>query len=325
MKCFNTNMFFMRMLFWAVVAGCSGLLMTGCARSKDLYSPEEGSIYMPQAYQDRSVMTLYKMDSIQRVTFGAYYGGFNGPNSDITVKFEVVPSLVDQYNITNAYLGYTYYPLPDSVYTLSSTTGVIRAGKQSSDPLFILVSGKKISFGYHYLLPIRITSVSAGSKDSSLSVAYFKLDSLQTRVKDLTSSGTLTVSDENRDGANAKEGSSKLVDNDYSTKFLSFNYNPNFWTKLKLNAPQKLDAYELTSGNDAPERDPRNWLFQGSNNGTDWTTLDTRTGEIFLGRQLTRRFNLNTSDAYSYYRLLITANGGASLIQITEWKLVQFY
>ncbi|MGJ7032917.1 BT_3987 domain-containing protein [Niabella hirudinis] len=325
MKCFNTKIFFTKILFWAAAAGGTGIMMTGCAKPDDLYSPEEGTIYMPQAYQDRSVMTLYKMDSIQQVTFGAYYSGFNGPGSDVTVQFEVDPALVTQYNINYGYLGYTYYPLPDSVYTLSSNTGTIKAGKKSSEPLFVLVNGQKISFGYHYLLPVKIKSVSAGNKDSALSVTYFKLDSLQTRVKDITPLGTLTVSDENRDGANAKEGSVKLVDNDYSTKFLSFNYNPNFWMQLKLNTPQRLDAYEITSGNDAPDRDPKNWLFQGSNNGTDWTTLDNRKDEIFLGRQLTRRFNVNFPNAYTYYRMLVTVNGGSSLIQITEWKIIQFY
>ena len=312
---FNTIIFF---LF--------ALVMASCVKNHDLVSPQEGTIYMPQAYQDRATMTIYKVDSIQGITFGAAYSGFKSASTDITVEFQVDTSLVTAYNASNAaYLGYSYHAIPADAYTVTSTTGIIPAGRTSTDSMQIMIDGSKLSFGVRYLLPVRLVSASSGAIDSSLSIAYFKLDTLLTRSRDLTSTGTLTVSDENSGGADAGEGSKKLVDNDYGTKFLSFDYNPNFWTQLHLSSAQKLDAYTITSGNDAPERDPKTWQFQGSNDGVNWTTLDTRTNESFFDRLLTRRFDFSTTEAYSYYRLYITENGGSGLIQITEWRLLQYY
>lgn len=324
MKCFNYNLRIPDSM--AAIAGCMLFisLFTSCVKNDDLYSLQEGTVYMPQAYQDRSVMTLYKMDSLQYVTFGAYYAGFDAPSSDLAVQFQIDNSLIAKFNEDNAYLGNVYEALPDSVYTLSGTSSVIKAGKKSSDPLSIIVEGKKIAFGYRYLIPIRITSISAGTLDTSLSVAYFRLDSLLTRMRNLAPSGTLTVSKENNGGPSAGEGSPKLTDNDFATKYLS-EYVVGQWAQVKLPEAQKLDAYAITSGNDAPERDPANWVFQGSNDGSNWVTLDTKTGYTFIGRQETVRFDLENPDAYSYYRLRVDANRGSNLIQITEWQLIQFY
>ncbi|MFT4093878.1 MAG: DUF1735 domain-containing protein [Niabella sp.] len=302
-----------------------GIYLSGCVKNDDLYSPNEGTIYMPQAYQDKSIMTLYKMDEAQTITFGAYYAGFNAPGSDISIKFEIDSSLVEQYNTINSYLGYSYYLFPDSVYSISGYSTVIKAGEKSSDPLTINVLGKKIQFGYKYMLPIRMVSTSEGKMDSTLSITYFKLDTLLTRVYDLTSQATLTVSDENKYGSTASEGSPKLVDGSVDTKFLSFSYSANFWMQLSFSEAVLIDAYDMTSANDASERDPKTWELVGSNDGTTWVSLDVRTSELFADRLLTRRFNISSPGSYKYYRLKVTENGGATLFQQAEWRLLQYY
>jgi len=37
-----------------------------------------------------------------------------------------------------------------------------------------------------------------------------------------------------------------------------------------------IARYDLVSANDVPERDPKDWQFQGSSDGVTWATLDTR-------------------------------------------------
>jgi hypothetical protein len=65
-------------------------------------------------------------------------------------------------------------------------------------------------------------------------------------------------------------------------------------------------AYSLTSGSDAPERDPAHWQLDAWN-GSAWVTIDERRGEIFSARSQTRRFCI--ADAARMpghcYRLLI--------------------
>lgn len=52
---------------------------------------------------------------------------------------------------------------------------------------------------------------------------------------------------------------------------------------------------------------PTAWTFQGSNNNTDWTTLDTRTTQTFTAQQTRFFSNFTNGTAYRYYRWNITA------------------
>ena len=87
---------------------------------------------------------------------------------------------------------------------------------------------------------------------------------------------------------------------------------------------ETVRRYRLSSSADTPERDPMDWQFQGSQNGTDWTTLDTRTNESFATRGERREYKVGTTGAYRYYRLNITANktsGATAEIALAEFRV----
>ncbi|MBC8984565.1 ATP/GTP-binding protein [Pedobacter sp. N36a] len=140
---------------------------------------------------------------------------------------------------------------------------------------------------------------------------------------DVTSKGKLSVNIENRDGIDSGEGSKKVVDDDVNSKFLIFSYAPNFYMQLEFPQAQQVASYSLTSGGDAPLRDPKNWTFNGSNDGSTWTVLDTRTDEAFAGRVQTRFFNFKNLNAYKYYRISITSIGAGDLFQLGEWRVIE--
>jgi hypothetical protein len=69
-----------------------------------------------------------------------------------------------------------------------------------------------------------------------------------------------------------------------------------------------LLGYALTSANDDPGRDPRNWRLLGSNDdGTNWSLLDQRRDELFSRRFERRVFAVTNRTAYPLYRLEIQA------------------
>lgn len=70
---------------------------------------------------------------------------------------------------------------------------------------------------------------------------------------------------------------------------------------------ETVRRYRLTSGDTVAE-DPRDWILKGSQNGTDFTDLDTRTGESFAGRSEVQEFRVTDPGAYRYYRLDISSN-----------------
>jgi alpha-L-fucosidase 2 len=116
------------------------------------------------------------------------------------------------------------------------------------------------------------------------------------------------------------ETAAKAFDGLTSTKWFNANGGNTGWLAYYFGGPAKIVIrYDITSANDAPGRDPKNWQFQGSQDGINWTTLDTRTGETFPSRFLTRPYTITNSTAYSRYRLNITANNGdSSGLQLAE-------
>jgi hypothetical protein len=147
-------------------------------------------------------------------------------------------------------------------------------------------------------------------------------DLLPPDPENVTAQGLLSVNIENSGGQSAAEGSIRVTDGFDDTKFLIFSYAPNFWMQLKFKAAQHITSYSLTSANDAPERDPKNWTLSGSNDGNVWKDLDTRTNETFAGRKVTNSYEFTNPDTYTYYKLSITANGGGTLFQLAEWRVI---
>ncbi|MEU1303085.1 GH92 family glycosyl hydrolase [Streptomyces shenzhenensis] len=125
------------------------------------------------------------------------------------------------------------------------------------------------------------------------------------------------ASAENTGGGEVKEN---LIDGEPSTKWLAF--QPTGWAEFDLDKPVRLVTYALTSANDYAERDPKDWTLQGSTDGKEWKTLDTRSGETFAERFRTKSYDLAEPAEYQHFRLDVTKNNGASgILQLAD---VQF-
>ncbi|MEV6022031.1 GH92 family glycosyl hydrolase [Streptomyces sp. NPDC052036] len=121
------------------------------------------------------------------------------------------------------------------------------------------------------------------------------------------------------ENSGAGEVKENLIDGEPGTKWLTF--APSGWVEFDLDAPAKVVTYALTSANDYAERDPADWTLQGSTDGKDWKTLDTRTGESFDQRFQTKSYDLAEPAEYAHFRLDITKNHGADILQLAD---VQF-
>jgi len=126
----------------------------------------------------------------------------------------------------------------------------------------------------------------------------------------------VTKVEANGENTGAGEIATNVADGDKFTKWLVF--EPTGWLKFTLSEPVVVRRYALTSANDAPGRDPRDWTLKGSDDGRTWTTIDTRTGEDFENRFQTKVYDVANETPYRFFLLDITRNHGDGIVQLAE-------
>lgn len=170
------------------------------------------------------------------------------------------------------------------------------------------------------VLAVTLSNPSRHLLDSVKQTVVMTLDPSKLIETDIT--GTNIRYTSQYENGNGNENSPKLVDNNINTKFLLGGF-ASCWFQLEFDTPQITGAYTITSANDAPERDPKNWTLEGSNNGVDWTVLDTRTNQSFGSRFLTVKYSFSNQQAYKFYRYYVTAVGSGNTWQQAEWRMLK--
>jgi|GEM_PF-2255392 len=94
---------------------------------------------------------------------------------DITATIAVDTALVNTFN-TNQNPTDAYYVMPDSTYTLLTTTVTIKAGQSISEPFSIQFHPSRVNGSFNYMLPVKIVSLSGAGNlavATATSIAYF--------------------------------------------------------------------------------------------------------------------------------------------------------
>jgi len=200
----------------------------------------------------------------------------------------------------------------------------VKRSTASGGPFTTLASVSNTTFtdttvrnGTTYFYVVTATN-SAGESGNSLPDSATP----QSSTVNVAVGGTATASASNPSG---NEGPQQAFDSNPGSKWFSFNGGPASWIQYDLGPTfaQKITSYAVTSANDVPARDPRNWKFQASNDGTNWTTLDTQSNQAFTYRLQTLTYSINNINAYRYYRLNITGNNGDPWgVQLSELALL---
>lgn len=142
--------------------------------------------------------------------------------------------------------------------------------------------------------------------------------------------GTITA----RGEASATYSASKAVDNSSTS-----NWRDNApdattrasWIQYSYNggARRTIGSYAIRAANDNPankrDYDPYNWALLGSDDGVNWTVLDTRTAQTFTKGQR-RVFNVDQPRTFGHYRLHIDrvrTPSGTTYVQLAEFELLR--
>lgn len=91
-----------------------------------------------------------------------------------------------------------------------------------------------------------------------------------------------------------------------------------------LPAAKTIDGYSITARNDndtyAQYETPRDFTIQGSNDGSTWDVIDTRTGIDWSSAGQKRNFTLSSPADYAQYRLVATAVYSGPVVSLAEFS-----
>jgi hypothetical protein len=118
-------------------------------------------------------------------------------------------------------------------------------------------------------------------------------------------------------------------DGSQTTKWLTKSSTGILQYTFANSASKRVESYGIRSANDAIDRDPYNWTFEGSPDGNTWTVLNTQTGVLWNttnSRYELKTFTIANPGSYTTYRLNVTANRGGSThyLQLSELQLLGY-
>jgi len=191
--------------------------------------------------------------------------------------------------------------------SFGATSYTVKRSAFSGGPSSTIASGvtgssytdKSVSNGTTYYYTVTATN-SAGTSGNS------PADSA-TPVRPMVNVATGgTANDSASNAANARSA----FDQNSATQW--FYSGVTGWLQYDLGHTEIVQRYTVTSSNDLVPRDPKDWQFQGSTDGSTWTTLDTQSNQVFATRLKLKTYTIASPGSYRYYRLNITANNGDS-------------
>ncbi len=98
------------------------------------------------------------------------------------------------------------------------------------------------------------------------------------------------------------------------------------WIQLQLSVPTALSYYTLFPRPDTSVGQMMNtWRLLGSNDGTSWTTLDTKSGVSDWSLGVSKTYTVNSVTAYTYFRIVIQSVNASNsgFASVCEWRLYE--
>lgn len=234
---------------------------------------------------------------------------------DVAASTDTIPKLIQSGVLPENTLA-----LQPEQYQISRQIRVPSNAKNASLELTVPWSVISEHVDKKLAIMVELTSSSLHVIQPEKSFSILLIDSENVVEVDVTAEARFSVSQDNE--GNPNENASKLIDDNYDSKFLLGGFSE-LECLLIYDSPQKIGAYTFTSANDAKERDPSEWTLYGSNDGETWEAIDSRAEEEFAERKETRRFNIELPQAYSHFKLHLTSTWSSGTFQMAEWRMIR--
>src|SRR5687767_11307067 len=141
------------------------------------------------------------------------------------------------------------------------------------------------------------------------------------QLSDVTQPGDPIVATSNN--SPGSEGVANAIDN-APTKYLNFDRVNTGFTVSPRSGLTVVSGLTLTSANDAPDRDPADYILSGSYDGSNFVAVSTGTVPPFPTRFFKNTILFNNKIPYLQYRLIFPNTQGNSTccMQVAEVELL---
>lgn len=208
------------------------------------------------------------------------------------------------------------------VYSSTGPTLTRNVTKSTNSNNPISLSGASIVFITVSKDDIQTQQLANLGTPASGSVALFALASVVPQMTSNTSAGAVASASSNYYSTPPWQAFTN--DRTQTTGWIT-DWSQSGWLKLQLPAAKVVYGYGIVGW--SPDawsgRCPKSWTFEGSNDGSTWTVLDTRTNlnQETWWRWGERFFPVASPASYLYYRLNITANYGDGYMGVSNLAL----
>jgi hypothetical protein len=178
MKIFNIK--------WVMGLGAV-LLLTSCLKKNDMNIDPDATtanvaelqfiatggttINSGMQYFSGGALLLSPLDAVDTANYNINIAGAAAPDKDVTVTIGIKKSaILDNYSSDSI----NYELMPDSIYSLVSTTATIKAGSRVAH-MQIKFYPTKVDFTRSYMLPVVITNASGVNISSNFGIVYFHI------------------------------------------------------------------------------------------------------------------------------------------------------
>ncbi|MBQ8893568.1 MAG: glycoside hydrolase N-terminal domain-containing protein [Clostridia bacterium] len=229
--------------------------------------------------------------------------------------------LVMKYNVPYTISGYSLTNGGDSVATGRDPTAWDLYGSNDGTTWTLLdqktgasFGGNKATLSYALASPVSFRQYKLTFKER---VPLVKTYGIQLSEVTLIPVESFPQFHTNNDAKTDSQKVASLYDNDPSTKFYVLGGHAGatvvdypVWTQVSGEFPLEFASYSIVSGEDVPARDPKDWELLGSNDGVNWTVLDTQKDQVFSERRENKTFTLAQAAYYRFIRWNIKETAG---------------
>jgi hypothetical protein len=113
-----------------------------------------------------------------------------------------------------------------------------------------------------------------------------------------------------------------LCDDNNATAFsTNWDYSALGYVKFQLASAKTVQKYTITYIDNYFDGAPAAWTLYGSNDNSNWTALDSRSGQVSWSAWETRTYTFTNTNSYTYYKYQITGNNGRTQTIIAEFTM----